>query len=56
MQIYRDSISAVQEVTKNGRVCLLDIDVQGAESVCGEHSLFIYFPIQQHYFDAGPNH
>ena len=31
--LYGTSISAVQEVTKKGRVCLLDIDVQGAESV-----------------------
>ena len=31
--LYGTSIAAVQEVTKKGRVCLLDIDVQGAESV-----------------------
>ncbi|CAK9039751.1 Guanylate kinase 1 (AtGK1) (GMP kinase 1) [Durusdinium trenchii] len=31
--LYGTSISAVQDVTKTGRVCLLDIDVQGAESV-----------------------
>ena len=53
--LYGDCISTVQEVTKNGRVCLLDIDVHGAESVYGEHSLLIDFPIQQHYFDDGPN-
>jgi len=40
--LYGNSISAVQEVTKKCRVCLLDIDVQGAESVYGEHSLFIF--------------
>ena len=54
--LYGNSISAVQEVTKKGRMCLLDIDVQGAESVYGEHSLFIHFLLQHHYSDAGPYH
>eukprot|EP00435_Cladocopium_sp_Y103_P061003 s50_g22.t1 len=31
--LYGTSIAAVQDVMKKGRVCLLDIDVQGAESV-----------------------
>ena len=42
--LYGNSISAVQEV------------VQGAESVYGEHSLFIHFLLQHHYSDAGPYH
>ncbi|OLP82986.1 Guanylate kinase [Symbiodinium microadriaticum] len=31
--LYGTSIEAVQAVTRQGKVCLLDIDVQGAESV-----------------------
>ena len=31
--LYGTSIAAVEDVTKKGKVCLLDIDVQGAESV-----------------------
>ena len=38
-----NSIYAVQEVTQKGRVFLLDIDIQGAESVYSEHSLSVYF-------------
>ena len=33
--LYGTSVAAVQDVTKRGKVCLLDIDVQGAESVRG---------------------
>ena len=48
--LFGISIYAVQEVTQKGIVCLLDIDVQGAESVYSEHSL------PDFYFDSTTLH
>jgi len=39
VNLFGISIYAVQEITQKGGVCLLDIDVQGAESVYSELSL-----------------
>ena len=48
--LFGISIFAVQEVTQKGRVCLLNIDVQGAESVYSENSL------PNFYFDSTTLH
>jgi len=44
--LYGSSFSAVQEVLDEGKVCILDIDVQGVKGVrsnlSGQHAMFVY--------------
>jgi len=47
--IYGTSISSVKQVAKTGKVCILEIDVQGAEKICvskqlNPHFFFIHPP------------